>query len=448
MRSFFHVLPFIAMTALCWGNYGPLMHEGQFGMDKSSFRPFICVGMAYFLIAVVVPALILWTRGEKGNWTIRGTAWSLIAGAVGAIGALGIILAFKFRGSPVYVMPLVFGLAPVVNTFVSMLVTRSYKEARPLFYGGVIIVALGAAGVMFFKPAATDVVIEPADAGPRTTSEIVIKQLNLKDGSEKTWRADSFDQLENDAKLSAAYKLYLKKKGPTPLQFMLVLAAIGMTALCWGAYGVVLHHGQAKMNGSRMRPFLCVGLSYFGIAVVVPLFVLSAWNEPGNWLPDGDPGGIFWSLGAGAAGAIGALGIILAFNFGGKPIFVMPLVFGCAPVVNTFTTLVIEGTWGSLNGLFVGSLLMVIFGAVTVLIFAPRPSPPGKGKSKKQEKRKHKADAKSDSKPTSAPDDQSEKKAAAKSDTQSQEPKAQEPEDAVSPDEDGTQRGETTAENK
>ena len=34
-------------------------------------------------------------------------------------------------------------------------------------------------------------------------------------------------------------------------------------------------------------------------------------------------------------GAIGALGIILAFNFGGKPVYVMPLVFGGAPVITT-----------------------------------------------------------------------------------------------------------------
>ncbi len=388
MRSFLHVLPFIAMTVLCWGNYGPLMHEGQFGMEKSSFRPFICVGMAYFVIAVVVPWLILRFRGEKGNWTFKGTAWSLLAGAVGAVGALGIILAFKFRGSPVYVMPLVFGLAPVVNTFVNMLMTRTYNEARPVFYAGVIIVATGAAGVMFFKPTATDVTIEPPKAGPETDGPITITQLNVKDSSKTVWTAESYEALRSDSKYATAYKLFLKKKGPDPSQFMLVLASIGMTALCWGSYGVVLHHGQAKMHGSRLRPFLCVGLSYFGIAVVVPLFVLSAWNEPGQWLPDGNPSGIFWSLGAGAAGAIGALGIILAFNFGGKPIYVMPLVFGGAPVINTFTTLVVEGTWSQVQLPFYVSLLMVILGAVTVLVFAPRPSPPAKPKPAQPEPRK------------------------------------------------------------
>ncbi|MCO6459165.1 MAG: hypothetical protein J5I93_27970 [Pirellulaceae bacterium] len=379
MRSFLSVLPFIALTFICWGNYGPLMHEGQLGMGKSSFRPFICVGLAYFLIAVVVPLLILRTQGEKGRWTLSGTIWSLVAGAVGAVGALGIILAFKFRGDPVYVMPLVFGCAPVVNTFVSMLMTRTFKEANLIFYAGVVIVALGAAGVMFFKPAAVNIVIEPPNAGPDTPGPVTVTQISAKDVFTKSATASSFEELRTNPDYAEAYKLFLRKQGPSPSQFLMVLGCIAMTALCWGSYGVVLHQGQAKMQGSRMRPFLCVGLAYFAIAVVAPLVLLGVFDEPGEWMPDGKLDGILWSLGAGAAGAIGALGIILAFNFGGKPIYVMPLVFGCAPVVNTFTTAAMEGTFGKIGPWFLGSLMLVILGAVTVLVFAPRAphKPPG-----------------------------------------------------------------------
>jgi peptidoglycan/LPS O-acetylase OafA/YrhL len=154
------------------------------------------------------------------------------------------------------------------------------------------------------------------------------------------------------------------------------LMSIALTALCWGAYGPVLHRGQAKMKGSRMRPFLCVGLSYFLVAVIVPLGILFSSSEPMNWTVSG----LFWSMSAGSAGAIGALGIILAFNFGGKPIFVMPLVFGCAPVVNTFTTMVVEKTFSQIQTPFWGSLAMVVAGAVTVLIFSPKPGSPKPGK--------------------------------------------------------------------
>ena len=154
-----------------------------------------------------------------------------------------------------------------------------------------------------------------------------------------------------------------------------VTLCIALTALCWGAYGPVLHKGQAKMGGSRLRPFLCVGLAYFAIAVVGPLFLLGSFEDPGGW---SHPTGIMWSLAAGAAGAVGALGIIYAFNFGGKPVFVMPLVFGFAPVVNTLTTMVTDNLFGRMSPYFFASLAMVILGAVMVLIFAPRGKPPAK----------------------------------------------------------------------
>lgn len=150
-------LVFVFLTFICWGVYGPTLHLGQDGMgapgQKSSLRPFVCVGIAYFLIAVLYPLLVLYGKGETGKWTLFGFVWSFVAGAVGAVGALGIIMAFKFGGKPVYVMPLVFGCAPVVNTIVTMLMSRTVKQASMLFYLGVIIVAVGAAGVMYFKPA-------------------------------------------------------------------------------------------------------------------------------------------------------------------------------------------------------------------------------------------------------------------------------------------------------
>ena len=155
--------------------------------------------------------------------------------------------------------------------------------------------------------------------------------------------------------------------------------SIALTALCWGCYGPVLHKGQMKMSGSRLRPFLCVGLAYFAIAVVVPFILVPIFPEPGEW----KPAGTVWSLAGGAAGAVGALGIIMAFTFGGKPIFVMPLVFGCAPVVNTAVTIWHEGTAAFVTTGFYVSLLLVVAGAVTVLVFAPKAGhkPPGDAKS-------------------------------------------------------------------
>ena len=382
MRNF-TFLVFVILTFCCWGVYGPVLHLGQEALGDgprqlSSLRPFICVGIAYFLIAVVYPLFVLQTKGESGSWSAGGITWSFIAGLVGAIGALGIILAFKFGGKPVYVMPLVFGLAPVVNTFVTMTMAGTFKQAKPIFFVGIVLAALGAAGVMRFKP-------KPKVAQPEKTAAMQMQiadsvtPVSLQVDSEdetKTDGADAVVTTSTDAKpandesnknsAEVAKDDTSKKNEPN---LFLAACCIGLTALCWGAYGPVLHSGQAKMQGSRLRPFLCVGLAYFAIAVIVPIMLTGTFNEPGSWnsIP-----GIGWSLLAGAAGAIGALGIIYAFNFGGKPIFIMPLVFGIAPVVNTLTETFSKNLISEVKPEFLGSLAMVICGATIVLVFAPR----------------------------------------------------------------------------
>ncbi len=79
---------------------------------------------------------------------VRGTTYSIVAGSVGALGALGIILALVFKGSPVYVMPIVFGFAPVVNTLVTAWMGKTLGNIRPVFVSGIIAAALGAVGVL------------------------------------------------------------------------------------------------------------------------------------------------------------------------------------------------------------------------------------------------------------------------------------------------------------
>ena len=100
------------------------------------------------------------------------------------------------------------------------------------------------------------------------------------------------------------------------------------------------------------------------------------WGETGMWTPIGS----IWSLAAGAAGAIGALGIIYAFNSGGKPVFVMPLVFGGAPIINTIDSVALgymkTGAVGEISKPFLVSLGMVALGGVCVLLFAPKKPKP------------------------------------------------------------------------
>jgi hypothetical protein len=115
-------------------------------------RPFICVGMAYVVVAIIAP-LIFWTAlGDHGQISARGVLWSLAGGTAGALGSLGVILAFTFGGKPIYVMPLVFGGAPVVNTFVSIATAKQLSGISPFFYAGLIVVVAGAVSVLVFAP--------------------------------------------------------------------------------------------------------------------------------------------------------------------------------------------------------------------------------------------------------------------------------------------------------
>jgi hypothetical protein len=337
MRNTLLLFASIALTVLCWGLYGPVLQSGQVGMSLNPpipvrLRPFVCVGIAYFLIGVIVPWLWLHFRGEKGDWTLTGIIWSFAGGAVGAIGALGIILAMTFGGQPIYVMPLVFGGAPVVNAFLTIYMARRIKEIGPVFLAGLIIVIIGAVVVLISAPHGAAHAAKPT---PDTAAPVAAARVGFW-----TWISQ--------------------------------LLSIALTIVCWGAYGPVLHKGQAAMHHSRMRPLTCVGLAYFFIAVVVPNMILAQSPEPsayGSW-------GTIWALAAGAFGAAGALGIIMAFNAGGRPVFVMPLVFGGAPVVNSMYSVARDKLWGEISPLFWAGLILVIAGAAIVLVFAPRGEKP------------------------------------------------------------------------
>ena len=157
MRSTVLLFAAIALTVLCWGMYGPVLQWGQLWMSTipgvpARLRPFVCVGLAYFLIGVIVPSLWLHFQGEKGDWTIRGIVLSFAGGALGALGALGIILAFTFGGRPVYVMPLVFGGAPVINTLFAVKAYGGLGNYAALFLAGLILVVAGAAIGLVMEP--------------------------------------------------------------------------------------------------------------------------------------------------------------------------------------------------------------------------------------------------------------------------------------------------------
>ena len=359
MMQFLGMLAAIALTAFCWGVYGPVLHFGREAMH-SNLRPFMCVGIAYFVIAVIVPLALLARGGEKGGWTNKGVLWSMLAGTAGALGALGVILALGFGGKPIYVMPLVFGGAPVVNTLLTAFMNRSFNQLKAPFLAGLILVIMGAVTVLVFKP-------QPqAHAAPVAVAAAAQKAA----ADDVSAEAAPIDAVRAETAKPAT----VEKKAE---RFLEILLSIAIAMFSWGAYGPVLHRGQAAMGGSRLRPLICIGAAYFLIAVLVPMALLVPMGDKGTW----EITGTLWSLGAGSVGALGALGTILAFACGGKPFTVMPVVFGCAPVINTLTTLGLAHTpTTAISPWFLAGLLVVAAGAATVLAFGPRGHAPAPAK--------------------------------------------------------------------
>jgi hypothetical protein len=210
-------LLFVGLAGLSWGTYVPLIF---YGGNELSSKPggigprllaILCVGIAYFVIGVLVPVIMF--VGKQADWpegvTSTGLIFSSLAGAAGALGAICVIFASKgavdaAKTGPEYqakaaevaslqkelqehperkeelepkiseergeltgllaryrlfIAPLIFGLAPIINTVISML--WHPKRGEPFHFGltvpdwklwvGIVLVGLGSALVLYSK---------------------------------------------------------------------------------------------------------------------------------------------------------------------------------------------------------------------------------------------------------------------------------------------------------
>jgi uncharacterized membrane protein YeaQ/YmgE (transglycosylase-associated protein family) len=161
-------LLFAFLTVASWGVYGVLLHKGQLGMQdmvNGRYKAFLFVGIAYFLVAVLAPLVMLRLSGKEGAtnflaYPTTGWVWSLIAGVVGAVGAFGVLLAFGAAPQPKaayvpVVMSIIFCGAPIVNAFVSMMEhppTGGLAAVKWQFWVGIVIAAVGGSMVALYKP--------------------------------------------------------------------------------------------------------------------------------------------------------------------------------------------------------------------------------------------------------------------------------------------------------
>ena len=145
---------FVAGAVLSWGVYGSMLADGQMRLG-SPLKALLCVGVAYFLVGVLVPVGALSQQpGGLAGFNASGTTAATIAGILGAAGAACIIYAFRTGGLPVYVMPLVFGGAPIVNVLVTMSLHPPKESINPMLYAGFLLASIGAAMVLYFRPQA------------------------------------------------------------------------------------------------------------------------------------------------------------------------------------------------------------------------------------------------------------------------------------------------------
>jgi len=146
---------FVLLTIICWGAYVPAFHQGQLaiGGKSKALWAFLFVGLAYFLVAVLVPMGMLGARQELSELPpTKGWSIALLAGVLGAMGALGVNLSLMNGGAPNTVPPLVFAGAPIVATIIALIIHPPSKAPDWPFFLGILMAAAGAGLVLRFKP--------------------------------------------------------------------------------------------------------------------------------------------------------------------------------------------------------------------------------------------------------------------------------------------------------
>ncbi len=170
-------------VALCWGLYGPtLSHARAPNREWGPFKPYLFIGIAYLVIAVIGGAMMM-KLAFNDNFDYTGTyapamKYGFLAGCLGAVGALFLTFALtKAGGKPAYVMPIVFGGAVSVNAIAAFFSLKQGETASPMMWVGMGLVAVGiiltAGNTPHGHPPA-----KPAPAVPGTNSSAEVTQTS------------------------------------------------------------------------------------------------------------------------------------------------------------------------------------------------------------------------------------------------------------------------------
>ncbi len=157
-------LLFALLVVVFWGCYGVAMHAASESMGgktdpHSRYKAYIFVGVAYLVIAVFAPMVLMGVQGASWSFPSKGIMYALLAGTLGAFGAFFVLSAMGAVGSRPWMIPVVmcvvFAGAPIVNAIVALLIhppKNGWGSIHPLFYVGILVAALGAGMATYFKP--------------------------------------------------------------------------------------------------------------------------------------------------------------------------------------------------------------------------------------------------------------------------------------------------------
>lgn len=130
---------FALLTALCWGLYGPALGQARSAL-LSPFKPYLAIGVAYLIWGIGGGIVGMLYKGDAFTFSGQGNLWGLIAGTLGAWGALTLTLAMFSGGAamPQVVMPIVFGGAVTVSAITSIVSSHGTVKTSPWLWVGVV----------------------------------------------------------------------------------------------------------------------------------------------------------------------------------------------------------------------------------------------------------------------------------------------------------------------
>ncbi len=308
------IFPVLAM--LCWGTYGPILGQASALLGGSRALALAMIGLGYAILGVAGGWILLQSGlvPDKGQWTRDGFVKGFNAGLLGAGGNLALIIALTLYHRPEVVMPLLFGGVQLGNTVFTCLHLKSPPKRG--FAIGVLLLMIGVVTALWYRPA----------------EHHAEEQMNW-------W----------------------------------FLPSVMLVWVFWGKYGVQVHTAIDGFKKSGMRAMISLSVAYVVVALGALGFVALGLDPDATFSRAGFNRGLI----AGLITTLGAWGIVFGNRYvKGGPSIVMPLVFGGAPVVNSFYVMAASGaSWASVDVRFWIGIAIIIAGGYLVLTNKPEPKP-------------------------------------------------------------------------